>query len=194
MRIGGGLVHTLARPVRSAKNAPNATTPDFGIHSIDKFADRHVGIVTMHEIDIDIIRLQTLQRLVELLGDHVRIAEGRMRAFADQHDFFARHVAAGVPVTEYGFRLAAAIDISRIEQIAARLIKGIERQGRGGEIGEELETERNHRSGFGEAGYLPLRNRIACHNLATGNIRDARSCFFDAVFQANGGTPLVHDT
>ena len=34
-----------------------------GVHGVDELADRHVGVVAVHEVDVDVVGLQPLERL-----------------------------------------------------------------------------------------------------------------------------------
>ena len=64
-----------ARPVRAAEDAADAALLHLRVHGVDELADRHVRIVAVHEVDVDIVGLQPLERLGQLLADDVRIAE-----------------------------------------------------------------------------------------------------------------------
>ena len=81
--IGDGLVHALLRPVGAAERPADAAGLDLGVHGVDEFADRHVGVVAVHEVDVDIVGLQPVERLRQLLADDVGIAERAVRALAD---------------------------------------------------------------------------------------------------------------
>ena len=78
---------------------PDPPGRDLGVHRVDELADRHVGVVAVHEVDVDVAGPQPVERLGELLADHIGIAERRMRALADQHDLVA-HAARRQPLAE----------------------------------------------------------------------------------------------
>ena len=61
--VGDRRVHALARPVRAAERPADAAGFHLGIHRIDELADRNVGIVAVHEVDVDIVGLQPVERL-----------------------------------------------------------------------------------------------------------------------------------
>ncbi len=81
--VGDGLIEAFAGPVGTAEGAANAPRLDLGIHGIDELADRHVEIVAVHEIDVDIVGLQAIERLGELLADDIGVAERGVSALAD---------------------------------------------------------------------------------------------------------------
>src|SRR5690606_13224701 len=176
---------------RAAVRSANAAGPDLGIHGIDEFAHRHVEIVAMHEIDIDIIGLEAIQRLSELFADDVGIDQRRMGALADQHRVFA-HAAAFLPVAEQLFGIAPRIDIGGVEDIAAALPESVEQDGAGGEGAEILKAQSHGRSLLGEA-----RNGALGDNALIGAERaiveraGAHRGLFDGEFDPRIGTPLV---
>ena len=98
-----------------------------GIHRIDELADRNVEVVAVHEIDVDIVGLQPVERLVSCLRDDVGIVERRVRALADHHDVVALDAAARVPVAELLLGLAGDVDVAGVEEIAAALVEAVER-------------------------------------------------------------------
>lgn len=89
------------------------------------------------------ISLQAVKRPGELFANGIGIAERRMGPLADEDNILPWNGAAGVPVAEDFLRLSPGIDIGRIEQIAACLVIGVQGQGTGGKIREELKSERH---------------------------------------------------
>ena len=179
------------RPVRAAERAADAAGLDLRIHRIDELADRHVRIVAVHEIDVDMVGLQPVERLGELLADHVGIAERRMRALADDHRLLA-HAAVFQPFAKQLFGVAGAIDKAGVEQIAAGLEEGIEQDRARGEGAEILEAERHDRGRLRQARNGALADR-ACRRpqRPAGDGVGAQRGLLDLIFEPDGGAPFV---
>ena len=126
--IGERRVHPRARPVRAAID-PDPAGPDLGVHRVDELADRHVRIVAVHEVDVDDVRLQPVERLGQLPGDDVGIAERRMRALADEDDVVA-HAARCHPLAEQPVASSQPVDPGAVEDVAAGLVEGVAEDGR----------------------------------------------------------------
>src|SRR6186713_1115145 len=81
--ISDRLVHAFPGPVRTAEWTADASSLDLPVHRVDEFADRHVEIVPVHEVDVDMVCLKPVERLRQLFTDHVGVAEGCVSALAD---------------------------------------------------------------------------------------------------------------
>ena len=188
--MGDRRVHALARPVRSAIDGDAAGT-HLGIHGIDEFTDRHIGIVAMHHVDLHPVGLQPVERLAELAGDHVGIDERRMGALAEDHHLVA-DAGGGEPVAHETVGFAVAVEPGRVEEVAAALVEGVEHHGRLG-VGLDIGgAERDHRDLVVDARELaPAHRACRLDERPAVDLCPAAVRLLELVFEADCRPPFV---
>src|SRR5579859_740063 len=114
-----GSFHALNRPVRGSKE-PHTPGILMLVEDRDKFTYRHIYIIAMQHIDINIVGLQAFQALPELLIQPFGCAVWRMGPFI-QDDHLLAYPPIVDPLPQQFLTATAPIDIGGIKAVATAL-------------------------------------------------------------------------
>ena len=73
--VGVGFINARQRPVTSAE-ALDSAGEEMLVQAIDEFTSRHARIVAMHDVHLNMIHFQPIERFDQLLRDELRLAKG----------------------------------------------------------------------------------------------------------------------
>ncbi|CAM2149016.1 hypothetical protein PT2222_200147 [Paraburkholderia tropica] len=147
LRDGEGFLDARARVVRRARH-PNLAGLDQPLIRAQRFFERHLLVVFVREIHVDVIGLKATQRIFnggfDIRGRQPRMARPLGNLGGD-HDLVAL-AAAREPFADDRLRLAAlvarhpgGVDVGGIDEIQARVGERVENRERGGFVGGPAE-------------------------------------------------------
>ena len=85
----------------------------------DEFVDRHLSIIAVQHVDVDIVCLQALQALQQLPGQRFRVTVGGVGTFIKNDDLLTNTTVV-YPLPEHFFTRTTSVDIGRVKASASR--------------------------------------------------------------------------
>jgi hypothetical protein len=99
------------------------------VQALHELSDRNIGIIAVHQINIDVVGAQSFQRFEQLGSYKFWRATSGGGAFADEHDPATESLFFD-PGSHALFGVAEPIDPSGVDTVSAAFVKEIEQRKR----------------------------------------------------------------